>query len=370
MARGCKAKSHKNGWGKSDTRGFSRPSCLNTGEPSAGQALWTLLYGITPEAPVVSNRVTQFKQPGGSQMHRPTTTYCGLFSPAGDFGHKGFYPSAIPDLQTCCQHHWLSRQTTLHRARLSGRGRGDILHAWCQTPPWLPLLPWSWQLCMSADMLATACLYSSPRTSRCLPMFLNRCWLSCKKQEGCEGKRNHGNLNFTPSLKIPSSSSWMPQHTICKVPGFYIAVAMCLGKPGSRAQHFFGYTARLDSCSDLQLNRLWLQNGSIPCTTVVDVQVNSTKPLCLVASLMQTLQQNVGCTQLCSGSSGMGHAAPQESTATKNGFYYVSPQRCFHKRRKKPLSFFSVIDFVSENIMLRFSYQLLKSLELLRLWNA
>lgn len=162
----------------------------------------------------------------------------------------------------------------------------------------------------------------------------------------------------------------MPQHTICKIPGFYTALAMCLGKPGSRAQHFFDYSATLDSWSDLQLNLLWLQNDSLPCTVVVDVQVNSTKSLYLVASLMKTLQQNVGYTQPCSGSSGVGHAAPQDSTATENGFYYVSPQRCFRKRRKKPLSFFSLIDFVSENIMLWFCYQLLKSLKLLRLWNA
>lgn len=163
-----------------------------------------------------------------------------------------------------------------------------------------------------------------------------------KKQDGCEDKKNHGNLNFTPSLKIPSSSSWMPPHTVCKVPGLYTAVAVCLGKPGSRAQHFFGYTARLDSCSDLQLNLLWLQSSSIPCTVVVDVQVSSTNPLYLAASLMQTLQQNVGSTQPCSGSSEVGHAAPQESTATKNGFYYAGPQRCFHKRRKKNPSAFSV----------------------------
>lgn len=147
---------------------------------------------------------------------------------------------------------------------------------------------------MSADLLAIACFYSSPRTSQCLPMFLNWYWLGCEKQDGCEGKKNHGNLNFTPSLKIPSSSSWMPQHTICKVPGFYTALALCLGKPGPRAQHFFDYSATLDSCSDLQLNLLWLQTDSIPCTVVVDVQVISTKPLYLVASLMQTLQENVG----------------------------------------------------------------------------
>lgn len=84
---------------------------------------------------------------------------------------------------------------------------------------------------MSSDMLATACLYSSPRTSRCLPMFLNWCWPGCKKQDGCEDKKNHGNLNFTPSLKIPSSSSWMPQSTVCKVPGFCTAVALDVGKP-------------------------------------------------------------------------------------------------------------------------------------------
>lgn len=82
---------------------------------------------------------------------------------------------------------------------------------------------------------------------------------------------------------------------------------------------------------------------------------------------MQTLQQNVGYTQLCSGSNEVGHAAPQESTDAKNGFYYAGPQRRFCKRRKKNPSFFSLIDFVSENIMLLFSYQLLKSLELLRL---
>lgn len=52
-------------------------------------------------------------------------------------------------------------------------------------------------------------------------MFLNWCWLGCKKQDGCEDKKNHENLNFTPSLKITSSSSWMPQRTVCKVPGFY-----------------------------------------------------------------------------------------------------------------------------------------------------
>lgn len=113
----------------------------------------------------------------------------------------------------------------------TARSRGDILPAWCQTPPWLPFLPCSSQLCMSSDMLATACLYSSPRTSRCLPMFLNWCWLGCKKQDGCEDKKNHGNLNFTPSLKIPSSSSWMPQSTVCKVPGFCTAVALDVGKP-------------------------------------------------------------------------------------------------------------------------------------------
>lgn len=70
MARGCKAKRCKSGWGKSGTRSFSKPSCLTTGEPSAGQALRTLLYGISPEAPSVSNRVIKIKPPGGSQMHR------------------------------------------------------------------------------------------------------------------------------------------------------------------------------------------------------------------------------------------------------------------------------------------------------------
>lgn len=71
-----------------------------------------------------------------------------------------------------------------------------------------------------------------------------------QKQRWMWDRKNHGNLNFTPSLKIPSSCSWMPQHTVCKVPGFYTAVAKHLGKPGWRAQCLLGNTETLVSCSD------------------------------------------------------------------------------------------------------------------------
>lgn len=50
----------------------------------------------------------------------------------------------------------------------------------------------------------------------------------------------------------------------------------------------------------------------------------------------------------------------------KMAFIMLALSDAFAEGEKNP-SFFSLIDFVSENIMLLFSYQLLKSLELLRL---
>lgn len=76
-----------------------------------------------------------------------------------------------------------------HFAKQGCPGTGSTLCACCQSPPWLPLLTWSWKLCMSSDMFATACLYSSPRRSRCLPMFLNWWWLGYKKLNGFEIRR-------------------------------------------------------------------------------------------------------------------------------------------------------------------------------------
>lgn len=52
----------------------------------------------------------------------------------------------------------------------------------------------------------------------------------------------------------------------------------------------------------------------------------------LVTSLMQTLKQTVCGTHLCSASNEAGHVAPQDSTATKNYYYYAGPQQ---KEKKK-----------------------------------
>lgn len=108
-----------------------------------------------------------------------------------------------PDLrnEAATSHHQLPKtyHTPLSKAAVVG---GGTLYAWYQVPPQLPLLSRSWKLRMTSDMLATACLYSSPWTSHCLPMFWNWRWLGCKKRWMCD-KKNHGNLSFTPSLKIP-----------------------------------------------------------------------------------------------------------------------------------------------------------------------
>lgn len=147
-------------------------------------------------------------------------------------------------------------------------------------------------------------------------------------------------------------------------------MATRLGKPGSRAQHFFGYTATLDSCGDLQLNLLWLQNGSIPCTMFVDVRVNSTKPLC-VSCYQPHANPSAKCwlhtAVLWQQRSGTCSTTREHRCKKWLLLCWPSAMLLQKEEKKKKPSFFSLIDFVSENIMLLFSYQLLKSLELLRL---